>query len=196
MSPAQGTQRALEKNVAPEAIVPRRAGYGLPCAKCKTYYASDLAACPVCRHAERVSPVLASSPLNAISADQLPDIAVLEEERERFLREFKSQVYASHTQINAAASFRCGVDENHPEGFEPASVCKGCYDRLQQRGDVLEAALHMDIKEAAQVIYDAVWSDPSDPTKTYQNAAQAILTEIRKRAGVSEVLGPLQPKSH
>lgn len=196
MSPAQGTQRALEKNVAPEAIVPRRAGYGLPCAKCKTYYTSDLAACPVCRHAERVSPVLAASPLNAISADQLPDIAVLEEERERFLREFKSQVYASHTQINAAASFRCGVEENHPEGFEPASVCKGCYDGLQQRGDVLEAALHMDIKEAAQVIYDAVWSDPSDPTKTYQNAAQAILTEIRKRAGISEVLGPLQPKAH
>ena len=60
----------------------------------------------------------------------------------------------------------------------------------------MEAALHIDLREAAQVIYDAVWSDPSDPSKTYLNAAQAILTELRKRAGIGAVLGPLKPRPH
>jgi len=27
----------------------------------------------------------------------------------------------------------------------------------------MEAALHIDLKEAAQIVYEAVWSDPSDP---------------------------------
>src|SRR4029077_7171056 len=40
----------------------------------------------------------------------------------------------------------------------------------------------LDLKEAAQIVYDAVWSDPSDPRKTYQNAAQALLTELCERS--------------
>jgi len=60
----------------------------------------------------------------------------------------------------------------------------------------MEAALHMDLKEATQLVYDAVWSDASDPSKTYQNAAQALLTELRKRAGISLLMGPLQPLPH
>jgi hypothetical protein len=59
--------------------------------------------------------------------------------------------------------------------------------------DVCEAALHMDVKEAAQIVYDAVWADPSDPSKTYTNAASALLAELRKRAGVSTMMGPFQP---
>jgi hypothetical protein len=31
----------------------------------------------------------------------------------------------------------------------------------------------------------AVWSDPSDPRKTYQNAAQALLTELCERSGIT-----------
>src|ERR1700693_3609030 len=139
---------------------PRRSGYGLPCAKCKTYYAADLSACPVCKAEERVLPTLVAGA--AITAE----VAALEEERERFLREFKAQAYASHTQINVAESFRCSLEENHSGELEPAAVCQGCYVRLQERVDLLEAALHIDLKEATQLIYDAVWSDPSDPTKT------------------------------
>ena len=168
-------------------------GYGLPCAKCKTYYKADLTACPVCKSSERVSPVATTLPLAPVLAEQTPDDAALEAEREKFLREFKSQVYASHTQINAAASFRCSLEHNHGEDFQEASVCKDCYDQVHQRLDVMEAALHIDVKEAAQLIYDAVWADPSDPTKTYLNAAHAILGELRRRAGISAVLGPLQP---
>jgi hypothetical protein len=54
----------------------------------------------------------------------------------------------------------------------------------------------MDLKEAAQIIYDAVWADPSDPGKTYQNAANALLTELRKRAGIATLLGPFQSLTH
>ena len=49
----------------------------------------------------------------------------------------------------------------------------------------MEAALHIDLKVAARIVYDAVWSDPSDPRKTYQNAAQALLTELCERSGIT-----------
>jgi len=193
VQPQSDVQRAAsaipQSAVSAPQIGPKRVGYGLPCAKCKTYYAADLKACPVCKSPERIS-------ANTVSASSDPDAVALEEERERFLREFKAQVYASHTQINAAASFRCNKDENHQGGYEPAAVCQPCHNRVQERTDLMEAALHIDLKEAAQVIYDAVWSDPSDPSKTYLNAANAILTELRKRAGIGAVLGPLKPRPH
>ena len=184
---------------APAAATPvslKPAGYGLPCAHCRTYYAADLSACPVCNSTERVSATAAPVRASENQAEPFGDATALEEERERFLRQFKSQVYANHMQINAAASFRCSVEANHRDGFEPATVCQGCYDRLQERVDVVEAALHMDLKEAAQIVYDAVWADPSDSNKTYQNAAHALLSELRKRAGIPTVLGPLQPLQH
>ncbi|MBZ5649226.1 MAG: hypothetical protein LAO18_01945 [Acidobacteriia bacterium] len=189
----------------PAALGPRRVGYGLPCVKCKTYYAADLTMCPVCKTEERVSPIVAasgsSSPSLPESALPVPDEAALEEERERFLREFKSKVYAAHVQIDPAeiapvGSMGCSVEENHEGGFEPAAVCQHCYVRLQERVDLMEAALHMDLVEATRVVYEAVWADPSDPGKTYQNAARAILAELRKRAGISVVLGSLQPLTH
>jgi hypothetical protein len=201
---ATATARQMSQAVLPRdsefnaanLATPRRAGYGLPCAKCKTYYSADLDSCPVCRTAERVSPV----PTGAAPIESEPELssdeAALEAERERFLREFKSQVYASHMQINAAASFRCSKEENHQGAFEPAAVCQDCYDQVRGELDLMEAALHMDLKEATQIVYDAVWSDPSDPGKTYQNAAQALLTELRNRAGISAVLGPLQSLPH
>jgi hypothetical protein len=49
----------------------------------------------------------------------------------------------------------------------------------------MEGALQMDLKEATKIVYDAVWSDPSDPSKTYQNAAQALLTELCERSGIT-----------
>jgi len=175
-----------------EPIARKQVGYGLPCAKCKTYYAADLKACPVCKGAERVSP-LTATPSNVSSVEQLPDPVALEEERERFLRDFKAQVFASQVQINPVPPSRCLKDENHADRVEPAVVCQACYDRLQERVDVLEAALHMDLKEAAQIVYDAVWADPTDSSKTYQNAAHALLAELRKRSGVTPIFGLLQP---
>ena len=186
----------LQDDLAAGAPGPKRMGYGLPCAKCKTYYAADLQQCPVCKGMERVSPTAAIASAKSALPEELPDPGALEEERERFLRELKAQVYASHTQINTAASFRCSLEGNHTENFEEAAVCKSCYAHLQERVDVMEAALHMDVKQAAQIVYDAVWADTSDSNKTYQNAAQALLVELRKRAGIPLVMGPLQPLAH
>ena len=53
--------------------------------------------------------------------------------------------------------------------------------------------MHMDLKEAGQIVYDAVWADTSDPNKTYENAAHALLAELRRRSGVAQVFGLLQP---
>jgi hypothetical protein len=173
-------------------IAPRHTGYGLPCAHCKTYYAADLPACPICKSPQRVSP---SAPLpTSAPAEQLPDPEQLERERERFLQEMKAQVVASPLpQDWQTIAQYCTHVENHANSPEPASICQSCYDYLQERVDVLEAAMHIDLTDAAQIIYDAVWADPSDPSKTYANAAQALLSELRRRSGIPLVFGPLQP---
>lgn len=175
-----------------------RAGFGLPCAKCKTYYAADLETCPVCKTTERVAatavPARAAVSVSAVSgSEETPAPEVLEAERERFLRDFKAQLLASQAPVRSAAGASCIHKENHPNSVEPAVICQSCYDHLQERVDVLEAALHMDLKEAAQIVYDAVWADPSDPAKTYENAAHALLTDLRRRSGVTLTFGLLQP---
>lgn len=196
-----GFQRAITSmNSGPSELGPRRVGYGLPCAKCRTYYAADLSMCPVCKTEERVSPIMAASSGTCSGIPEtalpVPDDAALEAERERFLQEFKAQVQASHPEVDPAQSLGCNLEENHHGTFEAAAVCQNCYVRLQERVEVLEASLHMDLIDATRVVYEAVWADPSDPGKTYQNAARAVLTELRKRAGISAVLGTYQPLAH
>ena len=183
---------------AAAGTVHRSSGYGLPCAQCHLYYPADLNVCPTCHSSERVSPVVKtiSPKLAQQAAEAIPDSATLEQEREEFLRQFKSQLFAAHAELVNAGASACNLGEHHADDLEKAEICKPCYDRLQERLDVCEAALHMDIKEAAQVIYDAVWADPSDPSKTYSNAASALLSELRKRAGVSSLLGPFHPLTH
>jgi hypothetical protein len=179
---------------------PRRVGYGLPCIKCKTYYAADLSACPVCKTEERVLPMPVGSVHSAANLPEsvvpAPDDSALEEERERFLREFKARVYATEMETHATTGLGCNLEGSHEGELEPATICQTCYTRLQQRVDLLDAALRMEVKEATQVIYEAVWSDPSDPSKTYHNAARALLAALRQRAGMSAVLGSLQPLAH
>jgi hypothetical protein len=169
----------------------RVSGYGLPCAKCHLYYPADLDSCPTCNSKERVSPTVSAIPKNQSAAEPVPESELVEKEREAFLQEFKSQLFAAHAEVVNSPPV-CSLGDHAAEA-EAASICKPCYDRLQERVDVCEAALHMDVKEAAQIVYDAVWADPSDPSKTYTNAANALLTELRKRAGVSSMIGPFQP---
>lgn len=191
-APARNPQEAAIEPSAPE-MATRRSFYGLPCANCGTYYDSSLSACPICKSSERVSATAVPKP--AISDEPAPDAEIdeLEQERERFLREFKAQLFAAHTQINTSATSRCSLEQNHPETSESAAVCRPCYERVQEKADRLEAALHIDLKEAAQIVYEAVWADSSDPGKTYANAAQALLNELRKRAGVNIALTTLHP---
>jgi hypothetical protein len=171
-------------------------GYGLPCSKCRTYYDSSLTVCPVCNESKRVA-------VNAVAVRTLTpeaqDSAALEEQRRRLARELNPEAYSSSS-VSAfeplVAGSQCTLKKNHAGDSNAAEVCQGCYTSLQNRADLMEAALHIDLKEAAQVIYEAVWADPSDPTKTYQNAAQAMLTELHKRAGISAVITPIHPMSH
>jgi hypothetical protein len=180
--------RSIQKNEA------RPAGYGLPCANCRAYYPSDMQACPICQSKERIS--ASATPKVAVSAATLQseEARLLTEERER-LRELKSQIYASHSHVTPTA-FRCALDQNHNGNSEPAAVCHTCYGEARQQADRLEAALHMDAKEAAKIVYEAVWADPSDPNKTYLNAANALLMELRRRGGVGLLLGSNQLLPH
>ena len=187
----------LRNAVRNDAEAPRKfSGYGLPCANCRLYYPANLDTCPACDCQERVSasvvPVI--PPLQA-AADIMPENTVeqerVEQEREEFLKQFKSQLIAAHDNVAGSGSV-CTIGE-HGEDNEAPSICKPCYDRMQERVDVFEAALHIDLKEAAQIVYDAVWADPSDPSKTYTNAASALITELRRRSGVSSMLGPFHP---
>ncbi len=195
----QRTAQSAIGNIAERTGTPTpKSGYGLPCAKCRKYYAADLPSCPICHSTQRVSPI--ETPARTIRPSTEPpvDPVALEEERERFLRDFKSHVLSASLEINTTTTSpqQCRLTANHAGSDEPATICQCCYNHLQERADLMEGALHMDLREATQIIYDAVWSDSSDPSKTYQNAAQALLTEMRNRAGIALVLGPLQTLPH
>jgi hypothetical protein len=173
----------------------KNVGYGLPCARCHAYYPADRPSCPICQSTERVTPTAPVVHQNA-AIPTPPPSKQIDDDRERFLKELKSQAFASHTQINAAATFRCVLEHQHNGTVEPAAVCHSCYSEARQQADRLEAALHIDSREAAKIVYEAVWADTSDPNSTYLNAANALLAELRKRAGIGLLLGENQPLSH
>lgn len=217
LTPGTGMRRIETAKATPSAAKGvHRIGYGLPCASCGTYYTADLNACPVCQSGERVAAESVQSSAETVEgvaghaapsqtsgaelpagSEAAPDDAQVIAERERFLREFKSKLFATH-ELNAAVTFRCTLEQNHLHGYEAATVCKSCYEEMEQKADRLDAALRMDLKEAAQIIYDAVWADPTpgDPGRTYRNAAEALLVELRRRAGTTLLLGSLKPYSH
>jgi hypothetical protein len=195
---------APEAAMAPEK---KAIGYGLPCSKCHAYYPADMHACPICKSPDRVSPgepvaqsaaPAAPQPASQATTGTQVDINIINvnDDRERFLKELKSQAFALHTQVNAAATFRCVLQHQHSGATEPAAVCHSCYSEARQQADRMEAALHMDAKEAAKIVYDAVWADTSDPNRTYLNAASALLCELRKRASIGPLLGANQPLAH
>ena len=171
-------------------------GYGLPCSHCHAYYPADMSACPICKCVDRVSPTAAVIHSMTAPTSQPATGTEIDRERERLLKELKSQAFASHTQINPVTTFHCVLAHQHSGSSEPAAICHNCYSEVRQQADRLEAALHMDPKEAAKIVYDAVWADTSDPNASYFNAATAILTELRKRAGISLLLGAHQPLAH
>ena len=192
-------ERRMPQRSAPEvssAPEKKAAGYGLPCSRCHAYYPADMHVCPICKSPDRVPPTGPVAHPMTSAAPQPTTGAPIDDDRERFLKELKSQAFASHTQINAAATFRCVLEHQHSGTTEPAAVCHTCYGEARQQADRMEAALHMDAKEAAKIVYEAVWADPSDPNATYFNAASALLSELRKRAGIGLLLGANQPLTH
>ena len=196
---------------APSLKRPGLVQFGLPCASCKAYYASDLPACPICKCAERVPHEAAEAKSANIS--QKPSAGVLDgahgsfinldsttgckqpmqlvlhcdEDGERFRLESRVQLCAHTGEIDAGHTSPCILGENHNTQSEHASICVSCYDRLHEKLARVEAALLIDLREAAQIVYEAVWADPSpaDHSRTYQSAAQALLNELCQRAGIA-----------
>jgi hypothetical protein len=157
---------------------------------------------------ERASAVATNAPQPAVvikkelrgTQAEIPDApsrASLEEPENRIVSD-EDRERVLHAAINPAAAFRCTVEMNHMNGYQLAAVCTSCYIEATERSQQLEAALCIDVGEAAQLIYDAVWSDPSpsDPSRTYKNAAEAVLSEIRRRASLRLPAGSLAPYAH
>ena len=176
----------------------RRSAYGLPCANCGMYYESSLPVCPVCKSPERVgprsvirpsgvqtSPTQSLPPVVPSALEGLPDAAALDAERDRFLLELREQLESRPVKIDPAAAAPCVREAAHADNPAAAEVCRDCYEQALESADRMEAALHMDVKEAGKIVYEAVWADTSDPDKTYVNAAEALLTTLRTRAGIS-----------
>jgi len=210
------SERAFSYRAQDDSKKVRRVGYGLPCAHCRAYYAADLTACPYCGSADRVTASATPSvnvsamvneplPLHAATGEILPggdedelDPAQIEN-RERVLREYQNQVFAADPSLAINTQTQCTLDKNHQSTpAAPAVVCKDCYNEVAIQCEQLEAALCIEVREAAQIIYEAVWSDPSpsDPSRTYQNAALALLNEIRRRAGVTMPIATVAPYTH
>src|SRR5436305_3129988 len=128
---AAAVQPALTSDAARRKDEPahKSSGYGLPCAKCHLYYSADLDFCPTCHHTERVSPVVPKILAKSVQddADPVPDIALVEQEREEFLRQFKSQLMEAHAGLMDAPEAICKFAEHHPGEQAPADVCIGCY---------------------------------------------------------------------
>jgi hypothetical protein len=170
------------------------AGYGLPCANCRKYYAADLAACPTCHSTQRIgASTTANSPAKVPQHAQANEVSATN--RPAGPANLPLTTHAA-TAAAIARESSCLYQRKSARAHAPAAICKPCHEEMKDRMNTMEAALHMDLKEATQIIYEAVWAETSDPNKSYQNAAQALLTELRKRAGVTVVLGPIQLLPH
>jgi hypothetical protein len=183
---------------------PRPLRFGLPCAGCKAYYASDLAACPICKCAERVPAEKAGSEsatnipkkasagiLHGALGSPLQFALDCDKEGKRFRLQSRLLLCAHTEEIGLGVTTPCILDENHNTQSEDASICLSCYERLREKLALTEAALLIDLGEAAQIVYRAVWADPSptEPGRTYQSAAQALLNELCHRAGTVRLPG-------
>src|ERR1700756_1133523 len=131
---SNGSGTAVRPALAPTAAPPatKPLGYGLPCAKCRKYYAAGLSACPVCKSTERVSPIA------ALPCPTAPETHTegLDEEKARLLREFKAKLYATSAQINST-NHDCANAKKDDKSHDGAAVCRPCYQPLQAGGDVL-----------------------------------------------------------
>ena len=103
-------------------------------------------------------------------------------------------------EVNTGISSPDSLAENHKTQQDESGLVCLSYDQQREKLAYTEAALAhaeaallMDLREAAQVIYEAVWADPSpaEPSRTYENAAQALLNELHHRAGMVRLLGPI-----
>src|SRR5215467_4592187 len=95
---AAASERPMPPTFASQPVAEKAAkavGYGLPCSNCRAYYPADMTSCPICKTAERVS---LNGSRQAMAATQPAPSVEIDDEREQYLKELKSQAFASHTQ--------------------------------------------------------------------------------------------------
>jgi hypothetical protein len=116
-----------------------------------------------------------------------------DEDGERFLLESKLLICARTAETDGGDTQHCILHKDHNTQSEYASICLSCYQQLREKLARTEAALLIDLHEAARIVYRAVWADPSptDPSRTYQSAAQALLNELCQRAGIMRLPGAM-----
>jgi hypothetical protein len=109
---------------------PRRAGYGLPCAKCRRYFSADLDACPICKGRDRVSPVIspAQTPSRTLAPVEPTLIASsLELQRDRFPEESDSPLFEQEefsVQEVRNSPTLSGLQERQLAETEPAAAAR------------------------------------------------------------------------
>ncbi len=82
----------LRNAVRHDAKGQQPSGFGLPCSNCRLYYPANLDVCPACNSRARVLPgAVPPIPKVQVAAESSPDIAVVEQEREAFLKELESR---------------------------------------------------------------------------------------------------------
>jgi len=121
-APMSTPERHMPLVSAPEAPLEKKAvGYGLPCSRCHAYYPADMHACPICKSPERISAnqaALQTTARPAQHASAPSNGAPLDEERERLLKELKSQAFASHTRLRSAIA-AIARPARKPTGWKP-----------------------------------------------------------------------------
>src|SRR5260370_38890311 len=97
-------ERGVTQGSAPGLPSEKKAiGYGMPCSRCHAYYPADMHVCPICKSPDRVSP---TAPVIHSAPSAVPQPATgarIDDDRERFLTELKSQPFTSPTHIHTPA---------------------------------------------------------------------------------------------
>src|ERR1700675_3810902 len=85
-------ERRVSLGSAPGVPSDKKAiGYGLPCSRCHAYYPADMHVCPICKSPDRVSPTAPVVHSVASAVPQPATGAQIDDDRERFLKELKTQ---------------------------------------------------------------------------------------------------------
>ena len=189
------SERHLSQVSAPqplEQLEKKAAGYGLPCSHCHAYYPADMRACPICKSTERVSPTARVIHSTVPAAAQPAPKPAIDDERERFLKELKSQAFASHTQINTAATFRCVLEHQHTGATSQPPFAIAATAKPVSR-PTASRPLCRGCQGSGEIVYDVVSADTSDPDVASLNADKRPALRVRKRAGIGLLLGANKP---
>jgi len=151
-------------------------GYGLPCSKCRMYYPLTWTAAPSALSPERVSPT-AYQRCRSPNCSAIPAKSgrTFVDDRDRLLKELKSQIFQAHTQINAAAHIPLLHGPESRRKLGTGRRLPQLLRRASSTGRPNGSRLHIDLKRGGTVVYKAVWADSSDPARLTRTLPRAVI---------------------